>query len=135
MNYKLPSAVLFVSAFTFTVALLVYTQYSALPGQFVVKALRTADSNNSDSSFVGEQESTGKSSSVSNPTVHTENEAMDNANLLPLMGFKDLGSRKKKVLLLIIVTTAPQRFGRRQAIRDTWWKHCSGSQVGDLFKG
>ena len=135
MNYKLPSAVLFVSAFTFTVALLVYTQYSALPGQFVVKALRTADSNNSDSSFVGEQESTGKGSSVSNPTVHTETEAMDNVNLLPLMGFKDLGSRKKKVLLLIIATTAPQRFGRRQAIRDTWWKHCSGSQVSDLFKG
>ena len=48
---------------------------------------------------------------------------------LPLLNFKDLGGNKAKVLLLVIVSTAPQRFDRRQAIRDTWWKHCAGDQV------
>ena len=47
----------------------------------------------------------------------------------PLLNFKDLGGSKAKVLLLVIVSTAPQRFARRQAIRDTWWKHCAGDQV------
>ena len=47
----------------------------------------------------------------------------------PLLNFKDLGGNKAKVLLLVIVSTAPQRFARRQAIRDTWWKHCTGGQV------
>ena len=47
----------------------------------------------------------------------------------PLLNFKDLGENKTKVLLLVIVSTAPQRFARRQAIRDSWWKHCTGDQV------
>lgn len=47
----------------------------------------------------------------------------------PLLNFKDLGDKKAKLLLLVIVSTAPQRFARRQAIRDTWWKHCAGNQV------
>lgn len=50
------------------------------------------------------------------------------STLLPIMDFKELES-KKKLSLLIIVSTAPGRFKRRQAIRDTWWKHCNGSQV------
>ena len=50
------------------------------------------------------------------------------STLLPVMDFKELES-KRKLLLLIIVSTAPRRFKRRQAIRDTWWKHCIGSQV------
>ena len=50
-----------------------------------------------------------------------------------LIDFKDLGRNKRAVLLLIIVSTAPARFERRQAIRETWWKHCSDgnqAQVG-----
>ena len=50
---------------------------------------------------------------------------------LPLINFNDLGTNKTKVLLLLIVSTAPQRYQRRQAIRDTWWKHCSGTQVSN----
>ena len=46
-----------------------------------------------------------------------------------LIDFKDLGKNKRLVLLLIIVSTAPARFERRQAIRETWWKHCSGNQT------
>ena len=61
----------------------------------------------------------------------SEQEYMINRTFLPLIDFKDLGRNKTKVLLLIIVSTAPQRFERRQAIRDTWWKHCNGSQVSD----
>ena len=54
---------------------------------------------------------------------------MANMNLIPIMDFQDLGVNKKKVMLLVIVVTAPQRFDRRQAIRDTWWKHCTGDKV------
>ena len=46
-----------------------------------------------------------------------------------LIDFKDLGKDKRAVLLLIIVSTATARFERRQAIRETWWKHCSGNQT------
>ena len=132
LSRKRPSVIAIYSLFISAVysLLILHIQYSALPGQFI-KALRTTDSNNSDLSFIGEQDSPGKGSSISIPTVHSETEAMDDINLLPIMNFKDLGSRKKKVLLLIIVTTAPQRFDRRQAIRDTWWKHCTGNQVSD----
>ena len=52
-----------------------------------------------------------------------------NETLHQLIDFKDLGRDKRAVLLLIIVTTAPARFERRQAIRETWWKHCSGNQA------
>ena len=52
-----------------------------------------------------------------------------NETLHQLIDFKDLGRNKRAVLLLIIVTTAPARFERRQAIRETWWKHCSGNQA------
>ena len=36
---------------------------------------------------------------------------------------------KKPVLLLLIVTTAPSRYERREAIRQTWWKKCDGTEV------
>lgn len=47
----------------------------------------------------------------------------------PLMDFKDLGGRKERVLLLVTVGSAPQRFDRRQAIRDTWWKYCNQKKM------
>ena len=36
---------------------------------------------------------------------------------------------KVSVLLLLIVTTAPSRYERREAIRQTWWKKCDGVEV------
>lgn len=60
----------------------------------------------------------------------SESVAMSN---LPLMNFKDLGKYKRKVMLLIIVSTAPKRYDRRQAIRDTWWKHCNSENVKCVF--
>ena len=73
---------------------------------------------------------------------HEEQQEISNINPIPLIDFKDLGSKKEKVMLLIIVSTAPQRMDRRQAIRDTWWKHCDGSMVrrqeltnADVFPG
>lgn len=36
---------------------------------------------------------------------------------------------RKRVTVLIIVSTAPRRFDRRQAIRETWWKDCK--QIND----
>ena len=36
---------------------------------------------------------------------------------------------KESVLLLLIVTTAPSRYERREAIRQTWWKKCDGTEV------
>ena len=127
---KRPSAIVMLFILAVFSLLMLYFQYSALPGSFI-KALRPTDSYNSESSFIGEKDFTVKSSRISIPTVHSEIEAMDDVDLLPIMNFKDLGSRKKKVLLLVIVSTAPQRFDRRQAIRDTWWKHCTGNQVSE----
>ncbi|KAJ7389224.1 hypothetical protein OS493_032692 [Desmophyllum pertusum] len=46
---------------------------------------------------------------------------------ITLMDFNDLGNSKERVLLLVIVGSAPQRSDRRQAIRDTWWRHCTHS--------
>lgn len=48
---------------------------------------------------------------------------------VPLMDFKDLRGRKERVLLLVTVGSAPQRFDRRQAIRDTWWKYCNQKKM------
>ncbi|XP_022791584.1 uncharacterized protein LOC111330874 [Stylophora pistillata] len=52
---------------------------------------------------------------------------------VPLMDFKDLRGRKERVLLLVTVGSAPQRFDRRQAIRDTWWKYCNQKKVKCVF--
>jgi len=54
-------------------------------------------------------------------------------SFLPILDFNDLGINKTKLLLLIIVSTAPQRVARRHAIRDTWWRHCTGNQVKCVF--
>ena len=54
---------------------------------------------------------------------------MDFNDSIPLMDFNDLGNSKERVLLLVIIGSAPQRSDRRQAIRDTWWRHCTHSQV------
>ena len=32
--------------------------------------------------------------------------------------------KQKNVTIIIIVSTAPKRFDRRMAIRETWWKQC-----------
>ena len=57
------------------------------------------------------------------------NEGAIHNDRIPLVDFEDLGSRKRRVLLLVTVGSAPQRYDRRQAIRDTWWEHCKHSQV------
>ena len=67
---------------------------------------------------------------VENQTEINDKDNSDiDETLHQLIDFKDLGRNKRVVLLLIIVTTAPARFERRQAIRETWWKHCSGNQA------
>lgn len=54
---------------------------------------------------------------------------------LPIMDFEDMGDDKKKLQLLIIVSSAPQRLARRQAIRESWWKHCNESRVREPYCG
>ena len=48
---------------------------------------------------------------------------------LPISHIQDLGENKSRVLLVIIVSTAPLRGKRREAIRQTWWKHCKAEKV------
>ena len=50
---------------------------------------------------------------------------------LPISHIRDLGENKSRVLLVIIVSTAPLRRERRDAIRQTWWKHCDAKEVSD----
>ncbi|KAL9979936.1 hypothetical protein ACROYT_G008457 [Oculina patagonica] len=52
---------------------------------------------------------------------------------IALMNFKDLGNGKERLLLLVIVNSAPHKSDRRQAIRSTWWRHCTHSQVKCVF--
>lgn len=47
---------------------------------------------------------------------------------LPISHIRDLGESKTRVLLMIIVSTAPVRWERRDAIRQTWWKHCNATK-------
>ena len=49
----------------------------------------------------------------------------------PMLQLSDLQEvdNKESVLLLVIVTTAPSRYRRREAIRETWWKKCDGIEV------
>ena len=51
---------------------------------------------------------------------------------LPISHIRDLGKNKSRVLLVIIVSTAPLRRERRDAIRQTWWKHCNTEEVRDV---
>ena len=104
------------ATFTCTLVLTTYFCDLTLPGQIIKPPI---------ASYKANQES-----SISNPNAaHHETEAIANTNLIPIMDFQDLGVNKKKVMLIIVVTTAPKRFDRRQAIRDTWWKHCTGDKV------
>ena len=67
---------------------------------------------------------------VKNQTEINDTDDSDiNETFHQLIDFKDLRRNKRAVLLLIIVSTAPARFERRQAIRETWWKHCFGNQT------
>lgn len=50
---------------------------------------------------------------------------------LPLSHIRDLGANKPRALLVIIVSTAPVRWERRDAIRQTWWKRCNTKEVSD----
>ena len=50
---------------------------------------------------------------------------------VPLLRPSDLQEvdNKVSVLLLVIVTTAPSRYERREAIRETYWEKCDGTEV------
>ena len=54
---------------------------------------------------------------------------------LPISQIQDLGEKKLRVLLVIIVSTAPLRWERRNAIRQTWWKYCSVKEVSSVSHG
>ena len=47
---------------------------------------------------------------------------------LPISHIRDLGESKTRALLMIIVSTAPVRWERRDAIRQTWWKYCKAAK-------
>lgn len=47
---------------------------------------------------------------------------------LPISHIRDLGANKARFPLVIIVSTAPVRWERRDAIRQTWWKHCNATK-------
>lgn len=51
-----------------------------------------------------------------------------NSSILRLTDLQEVDN-KVSVLLLVIVSTAPSRYIRREAIRDTWWKKCDGIEV------
>ena len=125
-------------SFTCLTLWMIYVQFSTLPG-FMLQPLRTIDQSFNDSlmSIGGVSRPNRETKDVDDLTLVSltneksprETEAISNANLLPILDFQDLGINKKKVMLLIIVSTAPARFDRRQAIRGTWWKHCTGDMV------
>jgi len=55
---------------------------------------------------------------------------------LPISHIRDLGENKARVRLAIIVSTAAVRWERRNAIRQTWWKHCKATkEVSAAFHG
>jgi len=110
-----------------TMALMIYINFA--PWRSRLQETNLADAN--ENSFVATTIIAADTSTTITTTtaVPSEQEYTVNETSLPLIDFNDLGDKKSKVLLLIIVSTAPQRFERRQAIRDTWWKHCTGGQV------
>ena len=72
---------------------------------------------------------------VKHQTDNNETDDSDiNETVHQLIDFKDLGRNKRAVLLLVIVSTAPTRFERRQAIRETWWKYCSGGNQAQVSR-
>lgn len=48
-----------------------------------------------------------------------------NSNQVPLADLR-VKRDKLQVLLLVIVSSGPNRQDRRNAIRETWWKKCTG---------
>ena len=54
-------------------------------------------------------------------------------NFIQLMNFNDLGSGKERVDLLVVTNSAPHKSDRRMAIRSTWWRHCTESQVNKSY--
>ena len=61
----------------------------------------------------------GQRSDIEGPTVQRKLNVTDIQEV----------QNKVSVLLLLIVTTAPSRYDRREAIRQTWWKKCDGVEV------
>ena len=54
-------------------------------------------------------------------------------DFIQLMNFNDLGSGKERVDLLVVTNSAPHKSDRRMAIRSTWWRHCTESQVNNSY--
>lgn len=50
------------------------------------------------------------------------------ASIIRLSDLQEVDN-KVSVLLLVIVSTAPLRYKRREAIRETWWTKCDGIEV------
>ena len=113
-SMKFPFPVL-LYAFVCIVVLLVYINFSTLPGRFNGNVKRNDETTSSDAQSDGKE-------TRSNPSVLTD--YMHYTKLLPVLDFRHLGNKRTKVLLLIIISTAPARFQRRQAVKETWWKHC-----------
>ena len=127
---------LFISSVFCSAALILYTYFSLQPQSFInhgsLPHIGCIPNNHHSQVLFGLEDSTGHIDSSKNCSLiasHEKQKDISNINSLPLIDFKDLGNEKQKVLLLVIVSTAPQRFDRRQAIRGTWWKHCTGDKV------
>ena len=56
-------------------------------------------------------------------------------DFIQLMNFNDLGSGKERLELLVVTNSAPHKSDRRMAIRATWWRHCTESQVNKSYIG
>ena len=54
-------------------------------------------------------------------------------DFIQLMNFNDLESGKERVDLLVVTNSAPHKSDRRMAIRSTWWRHCTESQVNKIY--
>jgi len=122
--------VFILATFSWIIALIAYIHFAPWRSWLQERSLADANQNSFITATITAALASTTATTTTRTTVHSEYmEYMANETSLPLINFKDLGSNKRKVLLLIIVSSAPQRFDRRQAIRDTWWKHCNGSQV------
>jgi len=126
--------VFILATFSWIIALIAYIHFAPWRSWLQERSLADANQNSFITATITAALASTTATTTTRTTVHSEYmEYMANETSLPLINFKDLGSNKRKVLLLIIVSSAPQRFDRRQAIRDTWWKHCNGSQVKCVF--
>ncbi|XP_068728372.1 beta-1,3-galactosyltransferase sqv-2-like isoform X2 [Montipora capricornis] len=122
-SMKFPFPVL-LYAFVCIVVLLVYIHFSILPGRFNGNVKRNDETTSSDAQSDGKE--TRSDASVLTDYMHY-------TKLLPVLDFRHLGNKRTKVLLLIIISTAPGRFQRRQAVRETWWKHCRKNRQVKCF--